>query len=144
MIPYMVGKLAPSSSHLTRKLVKYVACRGCYYAVSSQNGDKFVTERGQICQGPHPASPGPPQQSQHPPTPPPPRETEDSTLGKRPRNEPTDTNAGDTSGAGATLLTTILLARQVRLSFYIFLHVAYTRNLKFEGGLQIWHALAKR
>ena len=43
MIPYMVGKLAPSSSHLTRELVKYVSGRGCFYAVSYQNGYKFVT-----------------------------------------------------------------------------------------------------
>ena len=74
-------------------------------------------------QGPHPASPDPQQQSQHPPTPPPPQETENSTLGKRPCDEPTDTNDSDTSGAGATLLTTITPARQVRLGFYIFLHV---------------------
>ena len=73
-------------------------------------------------QGPHPASPGPQQQSQHPPIPPPPQETEDSMLGKRPRDESTNTNDSDTSGAGATLLTTI--ARQVRVIFYIFLHVA--------------------
>ena len=74
-------------------------------------------------QGLHPASPGPQQQSQHPPTPPPPQDTEDSMLGKRPRDEPTDTNDSDTSGAGATLLTTITPARQVRL-ISIFLHVA--------------------
>ena len=43
MIPYMVGKLAPNSSHLTRGLVKYVPGRGYFRAVSSQNGDKFVT-----------------------------------------------------------------------------------------------------
>ena len=42
MIPYMVGKLAPISSHLTRGLVKYVPGRGYFRAVSSQNGDKFV------------------------------------------------------------------------------------------------------
>ena len=43
MIPYMVGKLAPNSSHLTRGLVKYVPGRGYFRAVPSQNGDKFVT-----------------------------------------------------------------------------------------------------
>ena len=43
MIPYMVGKLAPNSSHLTRGLVKYVPGRGFFRAVSYQNGDKFVT-----------------------------------------------------------------------------------------------------
>ena len=43
MIPYMVGKLAPNSSHLTRGLVKYVPGRGYFRAVSSQNGDTFVT-----------------------------------------------------------------------------------------------------
>ena len=43
MIPYTVGKLAPSSSHLTRGLVKYVPGKGYFRAVSSQNGDKFVT-----------------------------------------------------------------------------------------------------
>ena len=35
MIPYMVGKLAPNSSHLTRGLVKYVPGRGYFCAVSS-------------------------------------------------------------------------------------------------------------
>ena len=41
----MAGKLAPNSSHLhlTRGLVKYVPGRGDFRAVSSQNGDKFVT-----------------------------------------------------------------------------------------------------
>ena len=43
MIPYMVGKLAPISSHLTRGLVKYVPGRGYFRAVSSHNGVKFVT-----------------------------------------------------------------------------------------------------
>ena len=43
MIPYMVGKLAPNSSHLTRGLVKYVSGRGYFHAVPSQNGDKHVT-----------------------------------------------------------------------------------------------------
>ena len=43
MIPYVVGKLAPNSSRLIRGLVKYVPGRGYFRAVSSQNGDKFVT-----------------------------------------------------------------------------------------------------
>ena len=43
MILYMVGKLAPNSSHLTRGLVKYVPGRDYFCAVSAQNGDKFVT-----------------------------------------------------------------------------------------------------
>ena len=43
MIPYMVGKLAPHSSHLNRGLVKYVPSRGYFRAVPSQNEDKFVT-----------------------------------------------------------------------------------------------------
>ena len=43
MIPYMVGKLAPDSSHLTRRLVKYVPGRDYFRAVPSQNGDKYVT-----------------------------------------------------------------------------------------------------
>ena len=43
MIPYMIGKLAPNSSHLTRGLVKYVPGRGYFGAVSSQNGEKNVT-----------------------------------------------------------------------------------------------------
>ena len=46
MIPYMVGKLSPNSSHLTRGLVKYVPGRpgkGYFCAVPSQNGDTFVT-----------------------------------------------------------------------------------------------------
>ena len=43
MIPYMVGKLVPNSSHLTRRLVKYVPGRDYFRAVSSQNGETFVT-----------------------------------------------------------------------------------------------------
>ena len=43
MIPYMVGKLAPMSSNLTRGLVKYVPGRGCFRAIPSQDGDKYVT-----------------------------------------------------------------------------------------------------
>ena len=74
-------------------------------------------------QGLHPVSPSPQQQqAQQPPTPPSPQETEDSMLGKHPRDKPSDTNDSDTSGAGATLLTTITPARQVRL-ITIFLHV---------------------
>ena len=43
MIPYMVGKLALNSTHVTRGLVKYVPGGGYYRAVLYQNGDKFVT-----------------------------------------------------------------------------------------------------
>ena len=43
MIPYIVGKLAPNLSHLTRGLVKYVPGRDYFRAVPSQNGDKYVT-----------------------------------------------------------------------------------------------------
>ena len=43
MIPYMVGKLAPNSSHLTRGFVKHVSGRDYFCAVPSQNGDKYVT-----------------------------------------------------------------------------------------------------
>ena len=43
MIPYMVGKLAPNSSHLTRGVVKYVSGRGYFRTLSSQNGDEIVT-----------------------------------------------------------------------------------------------------
>ena len=43
MIPYMVGKLAPNLSHLTRGLVKYVSGRSYFCAVPSKNGDKYVT-----------------------------------------------------------------------------------------------------
>ena len=45
MISYIVGKLAPNSSHLTRGLVKYVPGRGYFRAVPSLNGDKYVTSR---------------------------------------------------------------------------------------------------
>ena len=41
MIPYMVGKLAPNSTHSTRGVV-YVPNRGYFRAIPSQNGDKFV------------------------------------------------------------------------------------------------------
>ena len=75
------------------------------------------------------------QKSQQPPTPPAPQETEDSMLGKHPRDDLSDTNDSDTSGAGATLLTTTTPARQVRL-IYIFSRSG-TRNLKLKGGLQI-------
>ena len=43
MIPYMVGKLAPNSTHFTRGLVKQVPGRGYFRAVPSQNGDICVT-----------------------------------------------------------------------------------------------------
>ena len=43
MIPYMVGKLAPNLSPLTRRFVKYVPGRGYFCAVPSQDGDKYVT-----------------------------------------------------------------------------------------------------
>ena len=43
MIPYMVSKLAPYSSHLNWKLVKHVPGRGYFRAVPSQTGDKYVT-----------------------------------------------------------------------------------------------------
>ena len=43
MIHYMVGKHTPNSSHLSRRLVKYVSGRGCFRTVPSQNGDKIVT-----------------------------------------------------------------------------------------------------
>ena len=43
MIPYMVGKLAPNLSYLTRGLVKYVPGRKYFCAIPSQNGDKYVT-----------------------------------------------------------------------------------------------------
>ena len=43
MIPYIVGKLAPNSSHLTRGLVKSVPGRRYFCAVPSQKGDKYVT-----------------------------------------------------------------------------------------------------
>ena len=43
MIPYMVGKLAPNSLHLTSGLVKYVPAKSYFRVVPSQNGDKYVT-----------------------------------------------------------------------------------------------------
>ena len=43
MIPYMLDKLVPNSSHLTRGFVKYVPGRGYFRAVPSQNWDKHVT-----------------------------------------------------------------------------------------------------
>ena len=42
MIHYMVGKLAPNSSHLTRGLVKHVSGRGYFRTVPSQNVDKIL------------------------------------------------------------------------------------------------------
>ena len=38
MIPYMVGKLAPNSTHFTRKLVKYIPGRAYFRAVPSKTG----------------------------------------------------------------------------------------------------------
>ena len=64
MIFYMVGKLAPNLSHLTRGLVKYVPGRSYFHAVPSQNGDKYVTSPppsivGLVCRrNPHPGSIG--------------------------------------------------------------------------------------
>ena len=43
MIPYMFGKLAPSSTYSTGGLVKYIPGRSYFRAVFSQNGDKIVT-----------------------------------------------------------------------------------------------------
>ena len=40
MIPYMVCKLAPNSTHFTRGLVRQVTGRDYFRAVPSQNGDK--------------------------------------------------------------------------------------------------------
>ena len=45
MILYMVGKLAPNSSQLSRGLVKYAPRRGYFRAVFSQNGDKLLHPR---------------------------------------------------------------------------------------------------
>ena len=42
MIPYMVDKLAPDSTHSTRRLVKIVPGRGYFRAVPSQNGEKML------------------------------------------------------------------------------------------------------
>ena len=42
MIPYMVGKLAPNSSHFTRGLVKSVPGRSYFRAVPFQNGEKII------------------------------------------------------------------------------------------------------
>ena len=43
MIPYMVGKLAPNSTHVIRGLVKQGPGRGYFRVVPFQIGDKFVT-----------------------------------------------------------------------------------------------------
>ena len=40
---YMVGKLAPNSTHFTSGLVKDVPGRGYFRAIPSQHGDKFAT-----------------------------------------------------------------------------------------------------
>ena len=53
MIPYMVGKLAPNSTHSIRGLVKYVLDRGHFRAVPSQNGDTFVTSPPPIVERDH-------------------------------------------------------------------------------------------
>ena len=45
MIPDMVDKLAPNSTHFTRGLDKYIPSRGYFRVVPSQNGDKVVTPR---------------------------------------------------------------------------------------------------
>ena len=94
-------------------------------------------------QGPPSATSTPRHQSQQPSTPPPQEigEHGDGTLGRHPRDEPTDTNTDDTSGAGATLLTMITPARQVGLSFSIY--VAW-RVHELLGRLATFHALAKR
>ena len=65
----------------------------------------------------------------------------DGTLGKHARNEPNDTNTGDTSGSRATLLTTTTPARQVRLRVsYCFAWRAHA----ILGRLATFYALAKR
>ena len=43
MIPYMVGKLTPNSTHSTGGLVKYVPAWDYFRAIPSQNEDKIVT-----------------------------------------------------------------------------------------------------
>jgi hypothetical protein len=89
-------------------------------------------------QGTQMAPSSPPQgKPQEPPTLPAPEETEDSMLGKHQRDDLSDTNDSDRSGAGATLLTTITPARQVRLDLYIFLHAAAHEILKLKDGLLI-------
>ena len=83
MIPYMVGKLAPNSSHLTRGLVKYVPGRSYFRAVPSQNGDKYVT------------SPPPPQSmnlSVEPPS------EEEEGIGERP---PANTDGRRAAGSAS-------------------------------------------
>ena len=42
MTIYIVGKLAPNSTHFTKVLIKYVPERCYCRAVPSQNGDKFA------------------------------------------------------------------------------------------------------
>ena len=49
MIPYTVGILASNSTHFTKDLAKYVPGRGYFRAVSSKNGDKFVTSPSGEC-----------------------------------------------------------------------------------------------
>ena len=43
MIPHIVGKLAPNSTHFTKGLIKSAPGRGYFRAIPSQNGEKIVT-----------------------------------------------------------------------------------------------------
>ena len=45
MIPYMVGKLAPNSSHLTRGLVKYVPDRAKFVPFPAKTGTNLLHPR---------------------------------------------------------------------------------------------------
>ena len=45
MIPYMVVKLAPTSTHFNRGLVKYIPGRGYFRAVSSKTGTNLLHPR---------------------------------------------------------------------------------------------------
>jgi hypothetical protein len=56
-------------------------------------------------------------------------------LGKHQRDDLSDTNDSDRSGAGSTLLTTISPARQVRLDLYIFLDAAAHGNFETKTRL---------
>ena len=42
-ILYMLGKLAPNSTHFTRGLVEYAPGRGYFRAAPSQNGENFAS-----------------------------------------------------------------------------------------------------
>ena len=46
MIPHVVGKLAPNSSHFIRGLVNYVPVRGYFRAVSNPNPRKYRSGGG--------------------------------------------------------------------------------------------------